>query len=600
LKSLMSFLSEVLNELGTWCHTSATRDLKTIESRVEHEGLSFLTITLPNFGKDFERSLDRGYVAHDLFTGFRFSGGLPAFLRGFLEQVFDSVSGRLLDEPDKTSIWAMRQITLMFAKILVDCSDERMQAAFDSYIKCESDVVRSTQLLHGNRLETEFQEMSRLLYREIFVKVDRKIYIGDIRGKHGPGSTADKVRGNAKYFIQEWTSRLEEVFPHQEYLATSYSLALANLSGINIREPEAERPVEVLAVPKTLKTPRIIAREPSYMQFMQQGILEAVVQALSTDNLVSKFISFEDQSANQQLAREGSLSGDLATLDLSEASDRVSNRHVELMLHGFSSFGRAVQATRSLKADVRGHGVIPLTKFASMGSALTFPMEAMVFLTLIFLGIQKELRRPLTRKDLYKFSGMVRVYGDDIIVPVEYVSSVVTILEAFGFKINANKSFWTGKFRESCGKEYYDGEDVSIVRVRRVFPTQRKHVEELESMVSLRNQLYMAGMWRTVKWLDRYLERLIPFPAVLSHSEAMGKTSFLGYEYSKIGGPLQRPLVKAAVPRRRIPVSPLDDYGALLKFLIRRGIEPNPDARHLERAGRPDSVDIKIGWAYSA
>jgi hypothetical protein len=35
-----------------------SRDLETIRSRVKHQGVSFLTITLPNFYKDFERSVE--------------------------------------------------------------------------------------------------------------------------------------------------------------------------------------------------------------------------------------------------------------------------------------------------------------------------------------------------------------------------------------------------------------------------------------------------------------------------------------------------------------------------------------------------------------
>ncbi len=39
-----------------------SRDLETIRSRVKHQGVSFLTITLPNSYKDFERSVEVGYI----------------------------------------------------------------------------------------------------------------------------------------------------------------------------------------------------------------------------------------------------------------------------------------------------------------------------------------------------------------------------------------------------------------------------------------------------------------------------------------------------------------------------------------------------------
>jgi len=123
-----------------------------------------------------------------------------------------------------------------------------------------------------------------------------------------------------------------------------------------------------------------------------------------------------------------------------------------------------------------------------MGSALTFPIESMVFLTIVFLAKEEELRRPLTRKDIKSLRGQVRIYGDDIIVPIGLVPAVVRLLEAFGLKVNQNKSFWNAKFRESCGGDYYQGHDVTVVRLRSLFPTNRKHALEMASTVSFRNQ----------------------------------------------------------------------------------------------------------------
>lgn len=80
MKSLMLLMQEVLEDLGTWCCTSTTRDYNTVARRVEDEGWSFLTITLANFGTDFRKSLSQGYVGHDQFLSFSKAGGLPRFL----------------------------------------------------------------------------------------------------------------------------------------------------------------------------------------------------------------------------------------------------------------------------------------------------------------------------------------------------------------------------------------------------------------------------------------------------------------------------------------------------------------------------------------
>jgi len=179
------------------------------------------------------------------------------------------------------------------------------------------------------------------------------------------------------------------------------------------------------------------------------------------------------------MAREGSHTGSLATLDLKEASDRVSNQLVRRMLENHPWLRAGVDSCRSRRAVVEfpsGRSEsIRLGKFASMGSALTFPVEALVFATCAILGIERALGRQLTKKDVHRLRGQVRVYGDDIIVPVEYVHSVNEVLETFGFRVNFGKSYWTGKFRESCGGDYYDGHDVTIVRVRRIFPSSPRN-----------------------------------------------------------------------------------------------------------------------------
>jgi len=600
LKSLMLLWQDVANELATWCCTSTTRDFKTVSSRVEHEGISFLTITLPTFCTDFQKSLAQGRVDHDQFKGFAFTGGLPRFLGGFLDLVFDRGTGLLVDDPSVDAIYSIRQLTLMFGKILLPCTKEREDASIEAFINCEQSV-KETDAARGSHENEEFHRISRLLWADLFATVDSTIANFKIVPKHGPGSTADRLKGNQKYNQTEWTDRLEKVFPAGQFLLPHWK-HFAELDRVNWLEPGQERPVKVTLVPKTLKTPRIIAIEPTAMQYAQQGVLEAIEEACLTNDNAKHFVRWRDQTPNQEMARLGSLYGDLATLDLSEASDRVSNQLVRKMFTNHPHLQEAVDACRSRRAAVPWRGgkkIIRLSKFVSMGSALCFPIESFVFMTVIFMGIQDELRRPLTQNDVNSLRGQVRTYGDDIIVPVRYVRSVVSKLETFGFRVNANKSFWTGYFRESCGRDYYKGEDVTVVRVRRMFPTRRSDAPELVSTVSLRNQLYKRGLWKTVRTLDQLVERFIPFPAVGWEAQALGKHTFTGYETQRMCPDLQRPLVKAAVAVNKIPIDNLDGIGALLKFFLKRGEEPFADRNHLERYGRPESVDIKLRWAHS-
>jgi hypothetical protein len=598
LKSLMLLWQEVANELATWCCTCTSLDYKTVQTRVKHEGESFLTITLPNFCTDFQKSLVEGRVDRNQFQGFTFSGSLPRFLGGFFDLVFDRGTGLLLDDPSVDAIYSIRQLTLMFGKILLPCSDTRKDAAIEGYLQCEQSV-KSADDARGPQEIEDFHRISRLLWADLFSAVDNSIANFEVLPKHGPGSTADRLSGNQKFNQTEWTERLERVFPAGDFLLPHWKY-ISNLDHINWLEPGKERPVRVVLVPKTLKTPRIIAIEPTAMQYAQQGILEAFEKAVNADDNARHFIQWKSNIPNQELARLGSLYGDLATLDLSEASDRVSNQLVRTMFANHPHLGEAVDATRSRKAEVptkNGKKIIRLAKFASMGSALCFPVESLVFMTVIFLGIEKELRRPLTLDDIKSFRGQVRTYGDDIIVPVRYVRSVVSSLETFGFKVNASKSFWTGYFRESCGRDFYKGEDVSVVRVRREFPTQQNNAQEIISTVSLRNQFYKRGLWKTVRYLDNMVERIIPFPAVGENSPILGKHNFTGHETGRICSDLQIPLVRGMKVVSTLPYDKLEDTGALLKFFLKRSEEPFVDRNHLERYGRPESVDIKLRWA---
>nr|QDH88672.1 MAG: RNA-dependent RNA polymerase [Leviviridae sp.] len=541
MKSLTLLWQEVANEMATRCRASTNLDIKYVKGRVEKEGIEFFSISLPAFGADFQKSLDAGRLRPGGFRGFkrRKSSYMPRFLSGFMRQVFDDDSGCLLDDPNIEAIFAIRQLTLMFGKIELECTEERIQAAMDGYVQLEQEV-REHDKARDPSLVERFRAMSAMLFAQLFQDVDEDIFYGRLVPKHGPGATADRLTGNRKFEQSEWTDRLERVFPAGEYLLPNwrYHELLADLTWL---EPGQERPVKVTPVPKTLKAPRIIAIEPTCMQYTQQAVMQSLVGRIEKDDILSDYLGFRDQEPNRRMACEGSIgsrySGDrLATLDLSEASDRVSNQLVRAMVGNFPHLAEGIDATRSRKADVPGHGVIRLAKYASMGSALCFPIEAMVFLTIVMIGIENAIGTELDRTALDEpgpergFRGLVRVYGDDIVVPVPFARSVIEALEAFGLLVNRDKSFWSGNFRESCGKEYYDGNDVSITRVRRLLPSSLTDVQEIVSSVSLRNHFYMNGLWSTAAYLDDLLTKVIPMPTVKETSPVLGRVSLLGFE----------------------------------------------------------------------
>ena len=679
MKRLTTLWKELAHECAGWCGTSAVRDIKTVTDRVEAEGESFLTITLPQYAKGFEKSLDAGALDSSLFKNFPCRGGRPLFLGGFLSQIFDP-SGALLDEPSIDCIRAVRQLTLVFGKIKRLCSDARIASAMQSYVKLEQELERFDNSSLEEILPL-FHQASTLLWADVFSFVENTVldkhqltrdwanplpikgvgsshklppnrwsfghdarenradpldsilginsrrytvnrgFSGDyvvsevidptsifsLVPRHGPGATADRLRGNAKFSLSQWPRRLDSVFPYEDYALPQ----LANydeLDRVQFLEPGAEVPVKVTAVPKTDKTPRLIAEEPTAMQYMQQALFYQVINRLENADefppplggkdfdLGKWFVGFQDQEANRFLALKGSLDGSLATLDLSEASDRVLNSHVQLLLSRFPRLSEAVQATRSTHADVQGHGVIPLSKFASMGSALCFPMEAMIFTTIVICAIAIERNVPVNRKLLIDLRGKVRVYGDDIVIPVDCVQRVIQFLELFGLKVNTDKSFWNGKFRESCGGDYYGGEWVTPVRLRNELPQSLADVEGVVGLVAFRNLLYWGGYWKTAAALDSRLNVLLKgrWKVVERTTAGLGRESVLPYKAEWLDPKLHDPRIAGAIVRYVTPESPSSGSGALIKFLIKRGLTPSQDPKHLERQGRPVASRIKL------
>lgn len=463
-------------------------------------------------------------------------------------------------------------------------------------------------LLSSGRIR-DLKKVVSIVFGQPLSSLDLSIWNGELSPKHGSGATADKLVGNDKWRFSEWTERLEVLFPFLEYgLPNSRYWSILHpdnpeydsYQDVRFLTPENERPVKQVAVPKTKTTPRLIAEEPTCMQYMQQSIMVPLIRELERGVLSKHFVGFTQQWPNQAMAQIGSEDGSLATLDLSEASDRVGNWIVEELFSDFPWFLEAIQATRSTHVQLIGGQVISIGKFASMGSALTFPIEAIVFTTIVLEAVLRASNKTVSRRNLHALSDTVRVYGDDIIVPTHSTEIVIESLEAFGLKVNQHKSFWNGEFRESCGKEYWKGQDVSVVRFRKAAPESRHDVENIVSWVKTRNLFSEVGDYpETVNSLDDGLEALLGhFPYVRPESVLLGRTHPKGfYQVDRISGRYQSPLTKGWVTRETLRKQPLDDHFALLKcLLVTIGLQDS-DKRHLSRGGRPLDVSINLGMA---
>lgn len=590
MKSLTGLWSELAHDCATRCNTNPSRDIITMLARVDHEGDSFLTITLPSFASDFERSLELGYVPSDAFFGFKKRQGLPVFLRGFLYGVFDKRTAVVLDKVDAECVRSIRQLCLLYKKVEFPTTPARDRKAAEKYKDTEI-ALKQVEAGLSDENVSSFALAFRTLYSSVLNSLTREIEGLRLEMRHGPGSVQDRLRGNQKFDFPTWTTRLEPLFPYGFYCSHNWA---AKPWPRALLRPEFEPPVKVVFVPKTQKTPRVIAMEPAHMQYVQQGIMAALVPLLEGCEF-GKSQGFSDQEPNRALAREGSISGRLSTIDLSEASDRVLNSLVVKAMSPWPTASDAIQACRSTRSRLEDGTVVELSKFASMGSALCFPIEVMVFSAIVLVGLRRAGYALPAALELFR-QGEVRVYGDDIIVPTDSVQFVEDSLEAFGLLVNRSKSFSRGKFRESCGGDYFAGEWVTPVRVRQDSPKTIGHVKELVSWSATANQLWHEGYERASEYMHRTVEAIVGlYPAIGPNSSLLGRVSHAP-QVDRFNARLFRAEVKGFEAQRPALSTTSTDCGRLFKTLRWRWEDPT-QRDHLVRGGRSSSYTLKKRWS---
>lgn len=506
-------LETILKQFSVDLDLSVERDVTTMWRRYEHEGFSFLALTLPRLSDALLQGIESGRFTCP--TDFCRHGSLPRFLGGFFKRVF-TMDGGLRDNACPDSIFAIRSVCDFWKKPQIACSPERNAKAEAKYIAVEGELAKLTPAI--KRKDLILDSIAGILWSQVFSELDPL----DIVCKHGPGNTADRRLSNDRNQFSWWYSRAEPWFPSALHCYPNYGYAaeaIGQTTSTGVRksldylDEWSEPPVRVVFVPKTLKTPRVIALEPSPMQFIQQGLMNHIVPILESHRLTRNSIRFSDQGVNQQLAHKASLDRTLTTLDLSDASDRV---HVDLVYRIFKSSGIRdyLLAARSAQANLPSGKLVTLHKFASMGSAICFPVEAMVFYTLVQSAMHKHDGKRPSSTSIRDYSQSVAVYGDDIIVPVDYTDAVVHELEAYGLKVNANKSFRNSLFRESCGADYYNGEPVRPVYAREMAPSDARSwtANQVLSWVATANQFYLNGMWLVAQEIREMLESVLRYP----------------------------------------------------------------------------------------
>jgi hypothetical protein len=227
---------------------------------------------------------------------------------------------------------------------------------------------------------------------------------------------------------------------------------------------------KVTYVPKTARTHRAIAVEPMLNIFFQLGV-GRVLRSKMRDIGLDLDSSWE---RNKQLALLGSQLEDgtddaLSTVDLSMASDTLAVELVrELLPPDWFDLLYDLRSPNGLHGDRE----VPWAKFSSMGNGFTFELE-----TLIFYALAKSLCQVLGVR-----GSKVSVFGDDIVIPSSVFEPFTDLMRFVGFRTNLEKTYHRGPFRESCGGDYFKGEDV------RPFYLKRR-LFQVRDLIFLRNNL---------------------------------------------------------------------------------------------------------------
>lgn len=425
------------------------------------------------------------------FCDDRFSGTLHARLNGFIRS--RNVAGLCsCDLPDPAKhgrdFVNLRQLQAFFKKNAWFSNDALCsETARKGFLQAEA-LCRITNKrldfyhMHRDRLDPDVQgwiksaqSFIRRVLGDVNVFLDQIPDLVKVTG----GATEDRARRRALPFLK--ISRTIRAPRRALPLVSTYLHYVGNKRPLRMQAIDCNR---VEFVPKNYKTHRTIACEPT----------AAVPFQLAFDTYAKRKMrrfgcDLSDQKVNQELSRIGSITGEFATIDLSMASDTLSLNCVALLLppEWFSLLSRL----RCTHYCGKGVGTGKYAKFSSMGNGLTFALESLVFLSVIRAVGSK---RGTT-------------YGDDIIVETDRVVDLVKFLRFLGFRVNSDKSFISGPFRESCGTDWINGSLVTPFYIRSLphSPAQLCHL--INGLVKVASPF--GRLWNLLRDLSRGLP-LVP------------------------------------------------------------------------------------------
>jgi hypothetical protein len=597
LKSPIVLLSRLLTDVSRLLPDvkGLDRDIITIKARFEHEGISFLAVTLSSLRDALDRGLASGrFSCPSSFSKVR-RGALPRLFSGLLSKVFNPTTGTLEASPDVGAIKCLREVLSLFKKVRTNSSREVLL-----HKKACTTFWDAEDYLQGFAFSEDRLRYLNDCARFTLVRLHSwNSTMGSYR--NGPGAVFERVRPN-----QKWSSLHSALEGEQcdlykyglgDYLASSKTQETLTEFVENEPDTSSRGLARLITVPKSSTSRRTITVEPALNMFLQQGLNTGLRSEIERCSVLKNCLALTDQSENQKLALKGSLTGEYATLDLKSASDLLSLRVVETVFGRFKSFFALMVDSRTPEVLDDTKYQRKLLKFAGMGNALTFPTQSVCFALFAISAILFAKGKKPSYWNVKATSRHIRVFGDDIIVPTEYAHQVVDWIESFGLKVNRGKSFMEGNFRESCGLDAFRGYDVTPIYIKDDPAEPQMDASACAGFVAASNSAWNRCLYNLADALQDHVEgnlrRYLPY--VSAKSGALGWTSRLDRcEYQKWDPHLQRFTFRAPIVVADKAKDNLDGYPALLKFFSTSLLER--PVGHLKRTIKRFCTRIVWRW----
>jgi len=540
------------------------RDIGVIRNRVRHEGLQFLTRTLPSLAKAIDIALATGTPIRCVSFKLKGRTKLPHFMGWLLSRVFDEL-GCERSDACTDSLRSLRQVLYTLYKLEVPTTKEQDNDIINSFVRTDAELSvlqipggssKEDPIPGGNRLFQRrdprppaansrtnggerpgadkplrpldsralghIRQIASLLVKEVVGMVDPRDPATCLP-RHGAGAVANGDRPHEKPVFKTYYRDLCKEFPYEEFFVYNLS-ALCDCLGRVLPLPELDSgTAKVVLVPKDSRGPRLISCEPPEYQWIQQGLRKTLEKAISDSWLTRGKVNFKDQTINRQFAMRGSLGEPWATLDMKDASDRVSTELVKALFP--EPWLSCLLAARTKATRLPSGEVIKLNKFAPMGSALCFPVESLIFWALSIATIihTRQISASQAISRLY-------VYGDDLIVRLEDQETVRQSLPHFGLMFNEGKCCTAGSFRESCGCDAFKGVDVTPLRVKSVW--NHRDGMSIVSYVALHNAAVNKGLFNLADYVFGTISKHINLP--YSESEDCGYVCYVDIRKSAL------------------------------------------------------------------